>query len=75
MDSIWILTYDVSVDENDEVTIKEVADAIVKGLDFKGEYTFDTTKADGQFRKPASNKKLISLIGNFEFTPFNEGMC
>lgn len=66
-------THHYLVDENDEVTIKEVADAVVKALDFKGEYVFDTTKADGQFRKPASNKKLMGLIGNFEFTPFDKG--
>ena len=42
-------------------------------MKFKGEYSFDTTKADGQFRKPASNKKLLSLIGDFKFTPFEQG--
>lgn len=42
-------------------------------MDFHGEYTFDTTRADGQFRKPASNKKLLSLMGGFEFTPFDKG--
>ena len=35
---------------------------------------FDTSKADGQFRKPASNKKLLNLIGGFEFTPFNAAL-
>lgn len=59
--------------EDEEVSIKEVADAIVKAMDFKGEYAFDTSKADGQFRKPASNKKLLNLIGGFEFTPFEKG--
>ncbi len=34
---------------------------------------FDTTRADGQYRKPASNKKVISLMGGFQFTPFPEG--
>jgi len=34
---------------------------------------FDTTRADGQFRKPASNKKLLALMGGFEFTPFDKG--
>lgn len=63
----------LSVGEDEEVSIREVADAIVKALDFKGDYTFDTTKADGQFRKPASNKKLLRLMGGFEFTPFTEG--
>ena len=62
-----------AVGEDEEVTIKQVTDAIVKAMDFKGEYSFDTTRADGQFRKPASNKKLLSLIGDFEFTPFEQG--
>lgn len=34
---------------------------------------FDTTRADGQFRKPASNEKLLGLIGEFQFTPFEQG--
>ena len=61
------------VGEDEEVSIKEVADAIVKAVGFEGEYSFDTSKADGQFRKPASNKKLLSLIGDFQFTPFENG--
>jgi GDP-L-fucose synthase len=34
---------------------------------------FDTTRADGQFRKPASNEKLMKAIGEFQFTPFEQG--
>ncbi|TCD67372.1 GDP-L-fucose synthase [Steccherinum ochraceum] len=64
----------LSVGEDEEVSIKQVADAIVKALDFKGEYAFDPSRADGQFRKPASNKKLLSLIGDFEFTPFEQAL-
>ncbi|THV02165.1 NAD(P)-binding protein [Dendrothele bispora CBS 962.96] len=65
----------LSVGEDEEVSIKEVADAIVEAMDFKGNYTFDTSRADGQFRKPASNKKLLSLIGGFEFTPFKPALA
>ena len=54
--------------------IKQVADAIVKAVGFTGEYSFDTSKADGQFRKPASNKKLLGLIGDFQFTPFEQAL-
>ncbi|KAG6875685.1 hypothetical protein C0992_002837 [Termitomyces sp. T32_za158] len=64
----------LSVGENEEVSIKDVADAIVKAVGFEGQYTFDTDRADGQFRKPASNKKLLGLIGGFEFTPFKEAL-
>ncbi|KAK7683762.1 hypothetical protein QCA50_013138 [Cerrena zonata] len=63
-----------SVGEDEEVSIKQVTDAIVRAMNFKGEYSFDTTKADGQFRKPASNKKLLSLIGDFKFTPFEQAL-
>jgi len=59
------------VAEDDEVSIKSVADGIVKAMGFEGEYRFDTTRADGQFRKRASNEKLIKLMGGFEFTPFD----
>ncbi|KAF7969666.1 hypothetical protein HWV62_26717 [Athelia sp. TMB] len=64
----------LSVGENEEVSIKLVADAIVKAVGFDGSYTFDTTRADGQFRKPASNEKLLKLIGGFEFTPFDKAL-
>ncbi|KAH0578554.1 GDP-L-fucose synthase [Termitomyces sp. 'cryptogamus'] len=64
----------LSVGEDEEVSIKEVADAIVKAVGFEGQYEFDTTRADGQFRKPASNKKLLDLIGGFEFTPFDQAL-
>ena len=55
--------------------MQDVADAVVKAIGFTGEYRFDTTKADGQFRKPASNKKLVKLLEGtgFEFTPFDKG--
>ena len=65
----------LSVGEDEEVSLKEVADAVVKAVGFQGDYRFDTTKADGQFRKPASNKKLMSLVKDtgFQFTPFEQG--
>jgi len=62
------------VGENEEVSIKEVADAIVEAIGFQGEYKFDITRSDGQFRKPASNEKLLKLMGGFEFTPFDQGV-
>lgn len=61
------------VGEDEEVSIKQLTDAIVKAMNFTGEYKFDPSRADGQFRKPASNKKLLSLIGDFQFTPFEQG--
>jgi len=75
---IWVLReYDeidpiiLSVGEKDEVSIKDVADAIVKAVGFDGVYEFDTTKADGQYKKTASNEKLVKYLPDFQFTPFD----
>ena len=42
---------------------------------------FDTSKSDGQFRKQASNEKLVRLMREtskdneeFKFTPFEQGL-
>jgi GDP-L-fucose synthase len=60
----------LSVEGADEVAIADVASAIVEAMDFKGDIVFDTTKADGQFKKTASNKKLRKYLPDFNFTPF-----
>jgi GDP-L-fucose synthase len=38
------------VGEENEVTIKDVVDGIIKAMDFKGEVIYDSSKADGQFK-------------------------
>jgi len=55
----------------EEITIKQVADAIVKHVGFTGEYKFDPTKADGQYKKTATNAKLMRLNPTFKFTDFD----
>lgn len=78
---IWVLReYEevepiiLSVDESSEVSIKELAEEIAKAFDFKGKIVFDVTKADGQFKKTASNKKLRGYVPNFEFTSFQKAI-
>ncbi|KAK9764975.1 hypothetical protein K7432_007070 [Basidiobolus ranarum] len=61
----------LSVGEEDEISIKDVADAIVDSVGFTGPYEFDTSRADGQYKKTASNDKLRKYLPDFEFTPFN----
>ncbi|XP_057698181.1 GDP-L-fucose synthase isoform X2 [Corythoichthys intestinalis] len=64
----------LSVGEEDEVSIKEAADAVVQALDFKGEVVYDTHKSDGQFKKTACNAKLSSYLPDFHFTPFKQAL-
>lgn len=39
--------YCVVVGEEDEVSIKEVVEAVVEAMDFKGEVKYDIIKSDG----------------------------
>lgn len=64
----------LSVDEKDEVTIKDVVNMIVKAMEYTGSIEWDTTKADGQYKKTASNSKLRKLYPEFEFVSFEDGV-
>ncbi|CAE7906546.1 ger, partial [Symbiodinium sp. KB8] len=64
----------LSVGEEDEVSIADVAKMICEAMDFKGNLIHDTTKADGQFKKTASNTKLRSYKPDYKFKPIAEGI-
>jgi len=63
-----------SVGEEDEVTIAQAANAIVETMGFKGTLVFDKSKSDGQFKKTASNKKMMKIHPDFKFTPFKQAL-
>jgi len=46
---------------------------VIEGMGYTGEVSYDTTKADGQFKKTASNAKLRKYLPNFKFTPMKQG--
>lgn len=56
------------MDEKDEITIRQLAEIIAKSFNFQGILEFDTSAADGQIKKTASNDKLRRLLPNFKFT-------
>ena len=64
----------LATDEEDEVSIKEVAEMILEAFEFKGEVKFLTDKADGQFKKTASNAKLRKYLPDFKFVPTREAI-
>merc|ERR1712025_1362985 len=64
----------LATDEEDEVSIKDVAMMVLEASDFKGEVKFLKEKADGQYKKTASNAKLRKYLPDFTFTPFQEAI-
>jgi GDP-L-fucose synthase len=59
---------------SEEISIREVVDIIVEIMNFKGKVVFDTSKPDGQFRKPSDNSKIKNYLPNFKFTDIFDGL-
>lgn len=51
----------INIGSGEEITIKEVAEMIVKAIGFKGELRWDSSKPDGTMRKLTDTKKLNAL--------------
>lgn len=59
---------------SEEISIEHLTEIIIKYMNFNGKVFFDKTKPDGQYRKPTSNKKLLSYLPNFKFTSLEIGI-
>jgi GDP-L-fucose synthase len=75
----WILqNYEGSepiiLSTSEEISIKQLVEIVVKEMKFDGKVIFDTSKPEGQFRKPSDNSKLKELIPSFKFTPLEIGL-
>jgi len=75
----WVLfNYDenepIILSTSEEISIKEDVGIIVEIMNFKGEVKFDTTKPDGQYRKPSDNSKIKSYLPDFNFTNLFDGL-
>ncbi len=64
----------LSVGEEDEVSIRDVAIMIAKSYNYSDRIVFDTSFSDGQFKKTADNSKLKSLNLELKFTNIKEGI-
>ena len=64
----------VNIGNPEQVSIKNLAQMIGEEVGYEGGGNFDTSKPDGQFEKPSSNKKLRDLGWTEEYTPLREGL-
>lgn len=60
--------------DSQEIKIKDLVDLIIQEFNFKGKVVFDTSKPDGQLRKPTNSGLLKELMPDFTFTPIESGM-
>jgi len=64
----------LSVDEDDEISIKNVAKIIAEAFNYSDKIEFDLSATDGQYKKTADNSKLKALLGDFKFTTIKTGI-
>lgn len=67
-------TEPIIISTSDEISIKEISNLIAKIMGYKKKIRWDTTKPNGQERKPSNNKKLMEIIGDFQFTKIEDGL-
>jgi len=75
----WALNYyeeeePIIFSNSEEISIRDLVDLLVKEFSFKNKVIFDSTKPDGQLRKPSDNSKLKKYLPDFKFTTLEEGM-
>lgn len=64
----------VNIGTTREVSIKKVSEIISKELKFTGNIIWDTSKPEGQLKKPSSNKKFLDMYPNFCYTELESGL-
>jgi GDP-L-fucose synthase len=66
----------LSVPEEDETSIEEVGRLIARCFDYEHRVVFDTSYADGQYKKTVSTKKWEEFVKNepFSYTPIEHGI-
>lgn len=66
----------INIGNTKEYSIKQVVEMICKIMDYSGTIRWNTDKPNGQFRKPSSNEKLLSLVGwdNKKYTTLEKGL-
>ena len=76
--AIWMLdNYDdpdpLILSNSEEFSIQSIVQTLANLMDFRGEIIFDSSKPDGQYRKPSDTKILKSLNPKFKFMTIEEG--
>lgn len=64
----------VILSTSNEISIKDVVLMIADIFEFKGNIKFDSTKPEGQYRKPSDNSVIKGMYPDFKFTPMEEGL-
>ena len=68
------LTEPLILSPGQEISIESLVSEIACAMNFSEEIVFDSTKPDGQYRKPSNSQPLRTLLPDFEFTSLRDGL-
>lgn len=57
-----------------ELSVRQVAETVAAAVGYSGKIRWDTSKADGQFRKRLDLTRMKAVLGDFAPTPLVEGI-
>jgi len=64
----------INIGTTREISIKKVSEIISKEIGFTGNVIWDTSKPEGQLKKPSSNQKFLDISPNFCYTELEHGL-
>lgn len=64
----------INIGNPEQISIMDLAHIIAEEIGYEGGGNFDSSKPDGQYQKPSSNAKLVSLGWKGEYTSLREGL-
>jgi len=67
-------TTPIILSTSEQTTIKTIVELIAKHMNFTGEIIFDTSKPEGQIRKPSDTTLLKDLFPFYNFTSIDDGI-
>jgi GDP-L-fucose synthase len=64
----------VILSSGDEISIADLVRIVASAMSYEGPIEWDSSKPDGQFRKPSDTSKLRRLFPDFKFLSVEEGV-
>jgi GDP-L-fucose synthase len=64
----------LSVDPEEEISIRKIGRLIAKNFDYEARLVFDDSYSDGQYKKTADNSLLKSYLPDYKFINMEDGL-
>ena len=64
----------INIGNTTQITIRQLAETIKEIYNLDQEIVWDTSKPEGQYKKPSSNNNFIELFPDFQYTSLKDGL-